>query len=239
MNSKVKRNEERLHIFHEIRKRRVFVGELSYVKEKDQYELIYDKKYVGLKNAIAIGPGLDLFKTRHVSKKGELFPIFQDRIPSRMNPAYEDYCDSQGISVEEKNPIILLGTIGKKGPSSFIFEPIYENNFTTVDIKKLRESLEISQHDLALALDISKGTLQKIELGTSKDQNTIKLLRIFFEFPEVALWQLKQSGGRIHSSVLSKLINYFKQMLLSLEGSVKIKGDIVESTGEAWEADEE
>lgn len=211
MNSKIKRSKSRLYIFHEIRKRRIFVGELSYLKEEDRYKLTYDKKYVGLKNAIAVGPGLDLFKMQHISKKSELFPVFQDRIPPKTNPAYEDYCYSQGISPEEKNSIILLGTIGKKGPSSFIFESIYENEFTALDIKKLRESLEISQHDLALALNISKGTLQKIESGESKDQNTIKLIQIFFEFPEVALWQLKQSGSRIHSSVLLRLVNYFKQ----------------------------
>ena len=211
MNSKVQLIKNKLHIFHEIRKRRIFVGELIYIKENDQYELTYDKKYVGLKNAIAIGPDLELFKIHHVSKKGELFPVFQDRIPSKSNPAYEDYCYSEGISPNEKNSIILLGTIGKKGPSSFIFESVYRNEFRASDIKNMRESLEISQNDLALAFDIRKVTLQKIEAGESKDQNTIKLLQIFFEFPEVALWQLQQSGSRIHTSVLTKLINYFKQ----------------------------
>ena len=48
-----------------------------------------------------------------------------DRIPSKENPAYPDYCKSQGISVNETNPIILLIAIGKRGPSTFIFEPVF------------------------------------------------------------------------------------------------------------------
>lgn len=215
MHSKVKLNKTRLHIFHEIRKRRIFVGELVYIVEKDRYELTYDKGYLGLKNAIAIGPELDLFKMQHISKKGELFPVLQDRIPSKANPAYEDYCYSQGITPDEDNLIILLGTIGKRGPSSFVFELVYGNEFNISDIKKFRESLEISQNDLALAFDIKKVTLQKIESGESMDANTIKLIQIYLEFPEVALWQLKKTGAWLHSSVLTKLRAYFESQRIT------------------------
>lgn len=209
MHSKIILSDQKLHIFHEIRKRRIFVGELRYVKDTDQFELIYDDKYLNLEKAIPISPDLDLFKKKHLSQKGKLFPVLQDRIPSRENPAYEDYCYSQGISVNEVNPIVLLRTIGKRGPSSFVFEPVYENLFSVEDIKKLRDELGISQNDLALAFNISKVTLQKIESGESKDSNTIKLIQIYFEFAEVALWQLLQTGPQVHSSVLSKLLKYF------------------------------
>ncbi len=153
--------------------------------------------------------GHDLFKEKYLSLKGELFPVLQDRIPSRENPAYADYCYSQGISVKEVNPIVLLRAIGKRGPSSFVFEPVYENLFSVADIKKLRDELDISQNDLALAFDISKVTLHKIETGESRDSNTMKLIQIYFEFPEVALWQLLQTGSHVHSNVLSKLVQYF------------------------------
>ena len=46
MNYPIKLNENRLQIFHETKKRRVFVGELIYDKKKDIYELIYDKNFV-------------------------------------------------------------------------------------------------------------------------------------------------------------------------------------------------
>lgn len=211
MSYPLKLDENRLQIFHETKKRRVFVGELIYDKKRDIYELIYDENYVNSKNAIPIGPNLSIFKLHHQSKKGQLFPSFIDRIPDKSNPAYKDYCKAQEISPNEKNPIILLGAIGKRGPSSFIFEPVYYNEFDPRDIKSLREKLQITQHDLAEAFDINQRTLQRIETGISHDPNTLRCLQIILKFPKVALWQLKQSGSRVHKDVLVKLIKYFKQ----------------------------
>ena len=213
MNSKNKLNENRLLIFHEGRKRRIFVGELIYDKEKDIYEFFYDKKYAGSRQAIPIGADIDLFKLRHISQKGKLFASFIDRIPLISNHAYEDYCKSQGIAVNEQNPIILLGSIGKRGPSSFIYEPVYEKTYSNADLIKLREELHVTQHDLAKAFDFNRLTLLRIETGQSQDFNTLKRLQIYFEFPEVALWQLKQTGGRVHSNVLSKLVKFFESKL--------------------------
>ncbi len=213
MNYPIKLDENRLQIFHEGRKRRVFVGELVYDKEKDKYELIYDKNYVNSKKAIPIGPDLTLFKLRHRSEKGKLFSSFIDRIPDKSNPAYKDYCKSQGISPNEKNQIILLGSIGTRGPSSFIFEPVYSSEFNPIDIRKLREKLNITQHDIAEAFDLSKTTLQRIESGTSHDLSTLKRVQMLFEFPEAALWQLKQTGSRVHRDVLAKLIKHFESRL--------------------------
>jgi len=93
-------DKHRLKIFHESRKRRIFVGELIYNKKKDRYEFIYDKSYAHSKNAIPLSPDLNLFTLHHQSKKGELFPSFLDRIPDPENPAYKDYCKTQGISPE-------------------------------------------------------------------------------------------------------------------------------------------
>jgi len=213
MKSVIKPDKNKLYIFHEGRKRRIFVGELCYNKEKDNYELSYDKQYANSNNAIPVGPELDLFKLHHQSKKGELFPSFMDRIPLKDNPAYKDYCSSQGIALNETNPIILLGSIGKRGPSSFIFEPAYHDEFDPQEITALRKHLEITQHDLAEAFDISKATLQRIESGESRDFNTLKRIQILLKFPDVALWQLKQTGGRLHKDVLAKLISHFEKSL--------------------------
>lgn len=210
MNDRTKPIENRLQIYHEGRKRRVYVGELTFDKEKEIYELIYDKKYAHSKSAIPIGPELDLFKLRHQSEKNKLFPSLLDRIPEKSNPAYPDYCRSQGISPNEKNPIILLGTIGKRGPSSFIFELTYYDKFDPADITKLREKLNITQHDFAIAFDIKKSTLQRIESGASHEYNTLQRIQILLVFPEVALWQLKLTGARIHSNELNKIVSYFE-----------------------------
>ncbi len=213
MNSDLKLDDTRLLIFHEGRKRKIFVGELIYLKDKDQYEFTYDKKYTRSKRAIPIGPEFDLFKRVHKSAKGKLFASLLDRIPLKSNPAYVDYCKSQGISANEKNLIILLGAIGRRGPSSFVFEAVYKSEFSIVNVVKLRQQLQITQHDFSTAFDLKEITLQKMESGNSHDQNTLKLLQIYFEFPEVALWQLKQTGSRIHHHALSTLIQYFASKL--------------------------
>lgn len=209
MHYPLKRSKNRLHIFHESRKRRVFIGELRYEKSKDKYYFTYDKHYANAQYAIPLGYEFSLFKLRHTSKKGALFPSLQDRIPERENPAYPDYCRAQGISVNENNPMILLGTIGKRGPSSFIFESVYESDFHSKNIVQLRKKLKISQHELALAFNISQATLQRIETEKSADLNTLKHIEILLTFPAVALWQLKQTGGRVHKNTLSKLMRYF------------------------------
>jgi len=210
MNTSTKLDKNRLHVFHEGRKRRVFVAELIYNKEKDRYELTYNYNYANSKTAIPISPDLSLFKEKHYSKKGTMFPAFIDRIPEKSNPAYVSYCKSQGISPNEANLIVLLGAIGKRGPSSFIFEPVYTNEFGPNEITKLRENLCITQYDFAEAFDINKATLQRVESGNSRDLNTLKRIQILLEFPEVALWQLQQTGSRVHKDVFNRLMGYFK-----------------------------
>ena len=209
MNYPVELDKNHLHIFHESKKRRVFVGQLVYKPEEDIYEFTYDIKYSRSKKAISIGPEFSITQLHHHSEKGKLFPSLIDRIPSKANPAYKDYCESQGISPNENNSIVLLGSIGKRGPSSFVFEPVYQNKFGPVEIKNFRNQLKITQHDFAAAFDINKLTLQRIESNLSHDKNTLKLIQIFLQFPEAALWQLKLTGNRVHIDVLRELIDYF------------------------------
>lgn len=215
MHYPVKLDQNHVKIYHEGRKRRIYVGEISYDAKSNRYALTYDKKYTLLKNAIPLGPTLSLFELTHYSEKGKMFPIFLDRIPDPRNPAYPDYCASQGISVEEKNPIVLLGTIGRRGPSSFIFEAVYTTDFKPKDITSFRQELNLTQHDFAEAFDISLPTLQRIEANKSHDENSLKRIEIMLSFPEVALWQLAQTGGRIHRKMQVVLKNYFRKRLQS------------------------
>lgn len=210
MHYPIKPDEHKLHIFHESKKRRTFVGELHYNTQTDTYELNYNKNYTLSKNAIPLSPELNLFKLQHQSEKGKLFPAFIDRIPDKSNPAYNDYCRAEGVSPEEVNPIILLGTIGKRGPSSFVFEPVYHTDFDPSAIKAIRSQLNITQHDFALALDINIRTLQRIESGISQDISTLKHIQILLSFPDVARWQLKKTGGKVHKDILNKLMSYFR-----------------------------
>ena len=208
------KNNEKLLIYHEGRKRRVRVAKLIHHKDRDHFELIYDQDYVISKTAIPLGVELSLFKEHHFSEKGKLFPSLMDRIPSRENPAYEDYCRSQGIAVNEDNLIILLGTIGRRGPSSFVFEAIYEDEEPDgAVVASFRKSLGLSQHDFSLAFDFSTLTIHRVESSVSRDHGTLSRVKIYMEFPEVALWQLKRRGGRIHSSQLMRAVERLKEKL--------------------------
>lgn len=200
-----------LHVFSESRKRRIFVGTLNWDKAKNQFEFKYDAKYAKSKKAIPIGKELDLFKKSHVSK-GKLFPSFVDRIPSRDNPAYEDYCKSQGISVDEESPIILLVSIGRRGPSTFIFEPVFNNDFSYLDVKKFREDIELSINDFSLAFDINPPTLQRLESGKKADLGTIRRIQIYLLFPKVAMWQIELNAGKLHAEVFHKLWMIFENI---------------------------
>ena len=98
---------------------RVYVGQLKY--EKKKFVFNYDDTYLYSERAMAIGPDLPCTQKRHASKK--LFMSFEDRIPSRQNPAYPEYCQMTGISSEEKDPLVLLATIGQKGAVFIYFCP--------------------------------------------------------------------------------------------------------------------
>ena len=138
------------------RKRRAFVGVLTFVPAENLYRFEYDEKYFRSKGAIPLGPELNLAQKAHLSNPAALFPSLTDRIPDRANPAYADYCASQGISVDEQNPIILLGTIGRRGPSSFVFESVFISADEVLGkFKNFRQELDLSIYDLAQAFDIS------------------------------------------------------------------------------------
>jgi HipA-like protein len=202
-------DKSQLQVYAEVRKRRIFVGTLTWDKNKNIFEFRYDPRYAKSKTAIPLGIELDLFKSSHKSKE-KLFPSFADRIPSKENPAYEDYCRSQGISVEESNPIILLISIGKRGPSTFVFEPVFQNDFDYRKVRAFRESLELSIHEFAAAFDFNPPTLQRLESGKKSDLGTIRRAQIYLDFPTVALWQIQMNSGKIHTNTFLKLWSHFK-----------------------------
>lgn len=201
----------KLNVYAEGRKRRTYVGILEWNVTKNQYEFKYDPKYARSKTAIPIGKELDLFKKVNICK-GKLFPSFADRIPSKENPAYVDYCRSQGISVDEKNPIILLVSIGRRGPSTFVFEPIIKNEFNVDAIKAFRNELNLSINDMALAFDLNQPTLQRIDAGKKVEINTLRRVQIYLNFPKVAQWQLSFTAGKLHSETFNRLWSYFEAM---------------------------
>jgi len=86
-------------VYLELKTTRELVGKLEYKNKK--YCFSYDKRYLEFKKALPIGPELPLTKLYFESE--ELFPSFIDRIPSKHNPAYADYCAEfsiDGVSLQ-------------------------------------------------------------------------------------------------------------------------------------------
>lgn len=193
-------------VYLERRKSKELVGFLQQRTHegKQQYEFIYDDHYLQRKNAIPLGPEFPLTKKNFSSKK--LFPTFEDRIPSKENPAYPEYCRAAGISPAEGNPFILLTTIGRKGPSSFVFEPSFPKEENALEISRFRQNLGLTIREFATAFDISPATVQKLEREKNSGSEAAKRLSIYLKFPKVALHEIQKNKAALHGNVFQKII---------------------------------
>jgi HipA-like protein len=200
---------EKLGVFLERRASKTYVGKL-FLKEK-QYVFEYDKTYAYAENSIPIGPDLPITKRLHKSEK--LFASFADRIPSKRNPAYIEYCQKFGISPDEKDEIILLSTIGKRGPSSFVFEILNDAQYSATDYIKFRTDLNLTIRDFSAVFDIGISTLQKLEKNSSQVKESLKRIEIYDRYPEVALFELGRNGKLIHSAKKEITENILKEKI--------------------------
>ena len=120
----------------ERRKALFLVGRLK--KEDEQFIFTYTDKFLREPNVIPLGPEFPL--TQKEFRSDKLFPTMDDRIPLRKNSAYPDYCRQMGIDVDEQDPIVLLSTIGSRGPSSFVFVPVYDRSFSAEDVRSFSQT---------------------------------------------------------------------------------------------------
>ena len=146
--------------------------------------------------------------TRRIYQSGQLFRPFADRIPSRENPAFPEYCKSAGISTNEEDPLILLSTIASRGPSSFLFKPIYYENFTGTDLKNFRNNLGLSAREFALCFDFSQPGITRVETGKTGGREVLKRAEIYFLYPEVALDQLRRRSAYLHWKKVERARNW-------------------------------
>lgn len=182
----------------------LLVGELT-VKE-GEFHFKYDEDYLHLPKAIPLGPEMPL--TRRIYQSEQLFRPFTDRIPSRENPAFSEYCKSMGISVDENDPLILLSTIASRGPSSFLFKPIYCESFTGSDLKSFRNNLGLSVREFAICFDFSRAGITRVETGISDGREILKRVEIYVLYTEVALDQLRRRAAHLHQKKLERAKNW-------------------------------
>ena len=182
------------------------VGILKFFDGEFQFE--YENDYLKSPSAIPLGPEMPLVRRQYQSKK--LFRPFFERIPSRENPAYPEYCKAAGISADEKDPIILLAKIASRGPSSFLFKPIYHESFTKSDLKKFRKKLGLSIREFAHTFDFSHPGISRVETGKSEGGEILRRAEIYASYPEVALDQLKRRSAYLHRDKLEKAVTQIR-----------------------------
>ena len=186
-----------IDVYAEFGKSRILVGRLN--KIKDKFQFTYNRKYLMSKKKLSLGPEFPMTKMRFYSDS--LFNSFKDRIPSKENPAYSEYCEKFGISSDENNELVLLATIGSRGPSSFVFEPVFDSEFTAVDLAAFRKKLKLSIRDFAILFDFSYATVNKIENGKMSGRDILKRVEIYALFKEAALFEIERNKAKVHSSV--------------------------------------
>lgn len=180
-------------IFLEKRKTRLHVGILE--KKNNKFVFTYDEGYFKAKNIIPLGPEFPLTQKQFMSDR--LFPSLEDRIPSQQNPAYSEYCQLMGIDPKERDPFILLSTIGKKGPSSFVFSPIFERKILIEDLKNFRKFLGLTTREFAAVFEFSHTSLNAFEKGRTSGKDILKRLEILLNFPAVSLDLLFVNSGHL------------------------------------------
>ncbi len=201
-------------VYLERRKTKQYVGHLQRVSEnkKGPYEFEYDLPYLLHKNAIPLGPEFPL--TQQKFKSERLFQTFEDRIPSRKNPAFVEYCAEFGIDPKETDPMILLPTIGKRGASSFIFEKSSTDDIALgIETTGFRKKLNLTLREFAAAFNFSTVTIQKIEAGNAPNSEAVKRLRIYAHFPSVAIWEIEQNKLKLHWKVYENIKQNLQQLI--------------------------
>jgi len=167
-------------------------------------------------NSIPVGPELPL--TKRIHKSEQLFSSFADRIPSKQNPAYKEYCQKFDLAPNEKNEIVLLSTIGKRGPSSFIFELKNIEEYTHYDYINFRKSSGLTLRDFATVFSVSLTTLQRMEKGVGdKGRESLRRIEIYDKFPEIALFELDRRKELIHSAKHEKFEKILKDKVSYLK----------------------
>ncbi len=181
-----------LKAFCEFERKRILVGTLT--RTDGTYTFVYSKSWLYYDNQFQLGPDLPLREKPFQSKK--LFHAFAGRIPPRKSENYARYCAERGISIDETDQLILLGTIGHKGASTFVFELDYSHERQTKVLNAVSALVDTFSYDVvAAAFGITKTGLYKL-LGkkTKIEHSSIySVLEICILNPNAARWKISSS----------------------------------------------
>lgn len=191
-----------LKIYLESSSHKKLVGTLE--RKNNEYIFTYDEDYYYSEKPLQLGPELSLKQRTYKSPK--LFNLFKDRIPSRENEAFNEYCFDVGIDPDEKDEMILLAKLGARGPSSFVIEEEVKQYYRANDLKKFRERLQLSMKEFSLAFDISISSIQRIENEKVEGKEILKRIELYDRFPDVAKFELFKNRHLLTSNLMDKIL---------------------------------
>lgn len=192
-----------IHVWSQTRNKRVFVGKIF--QKNGCYIFEYDNRYRRSKGAVPLGAEFPLVRKMFSSK--HIFPTLTDRIPSKQNPAYADYCAQWAIDPEETDTFRLLTTIGRRGPSTFVFEPAVQESYDRKDVIAFRKRLCLSQQEFADLLGFNQSSLARIETGQTHHPIFLKYIEFFDKIPEVLQHLLQTRGECLHDEKREKILD--------------------------------
>jgi len=208
---------EGIRVVLEKRASNQLVGILT--EKHDGFHFEYAIDYIRSPQAIPLGPEMPL--RRRTFQSRSLFRPFADRIPSRENPAFPEYCKFAGIFPDEEDPLIVLATIASRGPSSFLFKPIYCENFSRKDLKQFRNNLGLSVREFAVCFDFSAPGITRVENDKTDGREILKRTEIYALYPDVALDQLWRRAAYLHRKKLDRAIKWLISMKKYLQPGFK------------------
>jgi HipA-like protein len=193
-------------VFEELRKTKIIVGALY--REKGAFYFTYERDYLDRQLATSLGPDLPLGVKPIRSK--HFFQSLQDLLPDKNNPAYASYSKKTGVAVDETDVLKLLISVGKRGPSKFVFEEYPDDILPTAEkLRQFREKLQLSQRDFSLLFDIPLISMQQLEKKEGVQKPTRMFLQLMMDNHKLLKEQIRKRGYLLHQEKLKMLIQSF------------------------------
>ncbi len=181
-----------IEVYAETKTTRTHVGTLS--RNKEGYLFYYADSWLKNPKAIEVGPDIPLSSEK---TKSRMMPeSFRSRIPKRDSTNYEEYCLERGIDLAEDDEMILLGHIGQKGASTFVFELSDEIERKAAAKKRLKQLLdELSLRDAAAFFGVSHTTIASIANETDESGPGYRYIETVLLVEEAFFYCLRTALG--------------------------------------------
>ena len=110
--------------------------------------------------------------------------------------------------------MVLLSAF-RKGPSSFVLEPVFEKaSFSSADLKKLRQDLKLSIREFADVFNVSSTAVYRIENNKTSGKQVLEDLKTCIESPILALDKIHKTGSRIHEDKKNFIEDFFEKKMI-------------------------